>query len=89
MYAELSTIKALIMLNYALFKELSFILCLMIKKEMIDKFGFDRSTLNNWENGTKEKRKVLYAVLEALPIDFVENVKQSLDDKKKNEELLK
>jgi len=60
----------------------------MIKKEMIEEFGFDRSTLNNWENGTKEKRKVLYAVLEALPLTFVENVKKTLADKKRNEELL-
>jgi len=61
----------------------------MIKKEIIDKFGFDRSTLDNWEKGSKEKRKLLYEVLKALPLEFVENIKKQLDEHKKNKELLK
>ena len=61
----------------------------MNKKEMIENFGFDRKTLNNWENGAKEKRKLLYETLKALPIEFVENIKKLEEDKKSNEELLK
>lgn len=56
---------------------------------MIDSFGFDRSTLNNWENGKIPQRKLLYDVLEALPIEFVENIKKIEVDKKKNLENLK
>ena len=61
----------------------------MIKKEMIDNFGLDRKTLNNWENDASSKRHLLYKTLEALPFEFVENIKKQLDDKKANEELLK
>jgi len=60
----------------------------MIKKEIIDKFGLDRKTLNNWENDDTSKRHLLYRTLEALPLEFVENVKKQLDDKKANEKLL-
>jgi len=60
----------------------------MIKKEMIENFGIDRKTLNNWENDKKKKRYILYKTLEALPIDFVENVKKQEEDKEKNEALL-
>jgi len=50
----------------------------MIKKEIIDNFGFDRSTLDNWEKGTKEKRKLLFETLKALPIEFVDNIKEEI-----------
>jgi transcriptional regulator with XRE-family HTH domain len=60
----------------------------MIKKEMIENFGIDRKTLNNWENNKNKKRYILYKTLEALPIDFVENVKKQEEDKEKNEALL-
>lgn len=61
----------------------------MIKKEMIENFGLDRKTLNNWENNPDIQRHILYKTLEALPIEFVENVKKQLEDKKENEKLLK
>jgi len=60
----------------------------MIKKEMIDNFGYDRKTLDLWEKGAKEKRKLLYDVLEMLPIEFVDNIKLIEAAKKKNLELL-
>jgi len=60
----------------------------MIKKEMIENFGIDRKTLNNWENDKMKKRYILYKTLEALPVDFVENVKKQEEDKEKNEALL-
>jgi hypothetical protein len=60
----------------------------MIKKEMIDNFGIDRKTLNNWENNPESKRYILYRTLEALPVDFVENIKKQEEDKKKNKKLL-
>ena len=60
----------------------------MIKKEMIDNFGIDRKTLNNWENNKNKKRYILYKTLEALPIDFVNNVKKQEEEKVKNEKLL-
>ena len=60
----------------------------MIKKEMIENFGLDRKTLNNWENNVDSKRHILYRTLEALPTEFVENIKQQIADKKSNEELL-
>lgn len=56
---------------------------------MIDNFGLDRKTLNNWENDANSKRHLLYRTLEALPSEFVENIKKQLDDKKANEKLLK
>ncbi len=60
----------------------------MIKKEIIENFGLDRKTLNNWENNVDSKRHILYRTLEALPAEFVENIKQQIADKKSNEELL-
>jgi len=61
----------------------------MIKKEMIDSFGYDRKTLDLWEKGDKEKRKLLFKVLEALPMEFVNNIKTLEDDKKSNINILK
>ena len=55
---------------------------------MIENFGLTRKTLNNWENDKMKKRYILYKTLEALPVDFVENVKKQEEDKKKNEALL-
>ena len=55
---------------------------------MIEKFGLTRKTLNNWENDKKNARYILYKTLEALPIDFVENVKKQEEEKVKNEALL-
>jgi len=60
----------------------------MIKKEMIDNFGIDRKTLNNWENNAESKRHILYKTLEALPADYVDNIKQQIKDKKENDRLL-
>jgi len=60
----------------------------MIKKEMIENFGIDRKTLNNWENNKNKKRYILYKTLEALPVYFVENIKKQEEDKEKNEALL-
>jgi hypothetical protein len=61
----------------------------MNKKEMINNFGFDRKTLNNWENGIKEKRKLLYEVLKRLPSEFVLDVKQQIENEEKLKESLK
>ncbi len=55
---------------------------------MIDNFGIDRKTLNNWENNPESKRYLLYRTLEALPVDFVENIKKQEEDKQKNKKLL-
>ena len=60
----------------------------MIKKEMIENFGITRKTLNNWENDKNTPRYILYKTLEALPVNFVENVKKQEEDKQRNEELL-
>jgi len=60
----------------------------MIKKEMIENFGIDRKTLNNWENNKENKRYVLYRVLEELPVEFVENIKKREKEKLENEKLL-
>jgi len=61
----------------------------MIKKEMIENFGMNRKTLNNWENDPSNARHLLYKTLEALPLEFVENIKKQLEEKKANEDLLK
>ena len=61
----------------------------MIKKEMIDYFGITRKTLNNWENDPSNARHLLYKTLEALPLEFVENIKKQLKEQKANEDLLK
>ena len=55
---------------------------------MIENFGITRKTLNNWENDIDSKRNILYKTLEALPAEYVENIKQHLKDKKENEKLL-
>lgn len=60
----------------------------MIKKEMIDNFGIDRKTLNNWENEKEKKRYVLYKTLEALPMEYVENVRKQLKEQEENDKLL-
>ena len=60
----------------------------MIKKEMIDNFGIDRKTLNNWENNKTNKRYVLYKTLEALPVEYVDNVKKQIKEQEENDRLL-
>ena len=60
----------------------------MIKKEMIDNFGLDRKTLNNWENNSETKRHILYKTLEALPIEYVENIQKHIKEQKENDRLL-
>ncbi len=55
----------------------------MNKKEMIDNFGFNRKTLNNWENGIKEKRRLLYEVLKRLPSEFIIDVKKHIENEDK------
>lgn len=60
----------------------------MIKKEMIDHFGIDRKTLNNWENNKELKRYLLYKTLEALPVEYVENVKKQIKEQEENDKLL-
>ena len=61
----------------------------MIKKEMIENFGITRKTLNNWENDKGSKRYILYKTLEAIPAEFVENVKRREEEKLEGEKLLK
>jgi len=61
----------------------------MNKKDMIDNFGFDRKTLNNWENGAKPQRSFLYKVLEALPMEFLEIIRKREALKDESEKLLK
>ncbi len=60
----------------------------MIKKEMIEYFGLDRKTLNNWENEKDKKRYVLYKTLEALPVEYVENVMKMIRDFEENNKML-
>lgn len=61
----------------------------MIKKEMIENFGITRKTLNNWENDKNSQRYILYKTLEALPIEYVQNIKNQLQEKEENDKLLK
>jgi len=60
----------------------------MIKKEMIEKFGVTRKTLNNWENDKETKRYILYKTLEALPVEYVENVIKQIQEQEENDKLL-
>ncbi len=60
----------------------------MIKKDMIENFGIDRKTLNNWENDKEKKRYVLYKTLEALPNEYVENIKKQIQEQIENDRLL-
>ena len=55
---------------------------------MIDNFGLDRKTLNNWENNTQSKRYILYKTLEALPIEYVHGIKNQIKEQKENDKLL-
>jgi len=56
----------------------------MIKKEMIENFGITRKKLNNWENDKSSKRYILYKTLEALLVDYVENVKKQIREQEEN-----
>lgn len=60
----------------------------MIKKEMIENFGITRKTLNNWENDKLSKRYILYKTLEALPVEYVGNVKKQIQEQNDNDKLL-
>ena len=60
----------------------------MIKKEMIENFGVTRKTLNNWENDKDSKRYILYKTLEALPVEYVENVQKQIKEQEENDKLL-
>ena len=55
---------------------------------MIENFGIDRKTLNNWENDKEKKRYVLYKTLEALPNEYVENIKKQIQEQIENDRLL-
>ena len=55
---------------------------------MIENFGIDRKTLNNWENDKDKKRYLLYRTLEALPNEYVENIKKQIKERADNEKLL-
>jgi hypothetical protein len=52
-------------------------------------FNIDKSTLYYWSKDNKKGRKILYEVLKALPIEFVEGVKKKLEDEEKLKESLK
>lgn len=60
----------------------------MIKKEMIENFGVTRKTLNNWENDKTSKRYILYKTIEALPVEYVENVRKQIKEQEENDKLL-
>ena len=55
---------------------------------MIENFGITRKTLNNWENDKSSKRYILYKTLEALPTEYVDNVKRQMKEQEENDKLL-
>lgn len=55
---------------------------------MIDNFGVTRKTLNNWENDKTSRRYILYKTLEALPVEYVENVRKQIKEQEENDRLL-
>lgn len=55
---------------------------------MIDNFGLDRKTLNNWENNIQSKRYLLYKTLESLPVEYVNGIKNQIEEKNENDKLL-
>jgi len=55
---------------------------------MIEKFGISRKTLNNWENDKNSKRYILYKTLEALPVEYVENIKKQIQENEENNKIL-
>lgn len=55
---------------------------------MIENFGITRKTLNNWENDRDSQRYVLYRTLEALPVEYVDNVKKQIKEQEDNDKLL-
>jgi hypothetical protein len=61
----------------------------LIKSELNRYFDIDLSTLHRWDKNDKSGRKLLYEVLKALPIEFVEGVKKKLEDEEKLKESLK
>ena len=60
----------------------------MTKKEIIEKFGFSRKTLNNWENDKTNPRYLLYRTLESLPSEYVINIKRQIEEKEEISRLL-
>ena len=61
----------------------------MLKSELHKYFDIDLSTLHRWDKKDKKGRKLLYEVLKALPIDFVDGIKKKIEEEEKLKESLK
>ncbi len=61
----------------------------MLKSELHKYFDIDLSTLHRWDKKEKKGRKLLYEVLQALPLEFVEGIKKKIEDEEKLKESLK
>ena len=61
----------------------------MTNSEINKKLGVPNSTLTGWKNAKDNYKKVLYEVLKALPVEFVEGVKKKLEEEEKLKESLK
>jgi len=52
--------------------------------EMEKLFGFTRSTIASWKKDFGSDRNLLYKTLEALPVEFVINIQNSIKEEEKN-----
>jgi hypothetical protein len=61
----------------------------MKNNEISQIFNVDKSTLYYWSKDNKKGRKILYEVLKSLPIEFVEKIKNRIEEEEKLKESLK
>jgi hypothetical protein len=61
----------------------------LVKSDLSKYFNIDLSTLHRWDKKDKNGRKLLYEVLKALPIEFVEKIKNRIEEEEKLKESLK
>jgi len=63
----------------------------LIDRDIKKIFELGHTTIYEWKKEKKNKkgRKILYEVLKALPIEFVEGVKKKLEEEEKLKESLK
>lgn len=58
--------------------------------EIKNNFNLGHTTLHEWKNSQKgEGRKLLYETLKAIPIEFVESVKEQMDEQENKDKKLR
>ena len=61
----------------------------MKNTEISQIFNIDKSTLYHWSKDNKKGRKILLEVLKSLPIEYIEKIKNRIEEEDKLKESLK